>query len=254
MRSHKSKQSKPSTGRKANGIRDRFAKLRAFISSGQSDLREKSGASAVCLWFTLWSFEDATKKSVAIGRRKLAAVMGCDVRTVQRSIQELVDLGYLTRIKPGKLGSAPAVYKLYATPSEGETNLSPPRGDKLVSGGGDKLVAKEEAYVSPSQFSERTDSLGPATAACGYASGAAPPTASGRAYGESSATGTKRDPAALRWLFGKLTKSRTETISTDGLPADVLALFGHEDEINGPAPGIGARINRDKREIELVAY
>lgn len=256
--SNQRKQHKPGT------VGTRFRKLKAFQTEGQAVLSQAAGLGACAVWMALWAAEDAATMTASVGRRKLAKRLGVDERTVRRHLSAIIAAGYAQRLTLGTKGKSASTYRVHAVPiskrnegTKSSPNPSRKLGDKSVPQSakwGDRLVQKEGANLSPTQSPTETVSGGADAHSVRYAAGAAPLPSCGPTAGESSATGTIRDPAALRWLFGKLTKSRTETISTDGLPADVLALFGHEDEINGPAPGIGARIDRDKREIELMAY
>lgn len=113
-----------SKGRKAKPgtVSDRFRKLRAFTSAGESLLTQQVGPSAGLLWLTLWAYEDAKSGTVSIGRDSLVRITGMSEPSIKRLTKSLLDFGYLERIRPGIVGKTASVYILNPLP------ISRPKG------------------------------------------------------------------------------------------------------------------------------
>ncbi len=188
-------------------------------------LRESGGASAVSLWFTLWAYEDAASATVSIGQKRLAALTGANVRTIQRTIDKLIEGGFLDRIKPGsKIHNRPAVYTLSPIPHLTRRPTPPP--DTQTVSPPDISVPKGTVPVSSIQDSTSPINAAPDGGATRSARFAAPRSAPSPGTRESSAR-EKQSP--IDWLKLTLGKAAEPMKSADLMALAKRAGFDHRD-------------------------
>jgi DNA-binding transcriptional ArsR family regulator len=101
-------------------IAGRFATINAFVDATMARLPR----AAALIWLTLW--RDERRGVSRTGLSDLARRVGCDHRTARRAVALLEKEGLVEKLRRGRLGSGPSVYRV--TPVSGNSGSS---GDRL---------------------------------------------------------------------------------------------------------------------------
>jgi len=84
----------------------RFATINAFVDGTMARLPR----AAALIWLALW--RDERRGLSRTGLTDLARRVGCDHRTARRAVAMLEKQGLLERVRRGRLGSGPSVYRV----------------------------------------------------------------------------------------------------------------------------------------------
>ena len=84
----------------------RFATINAFVDGTMARLPR----AAALIWLALW--RDERRGLSRTGLTDLARRVGCDHRTACRAVATLEKQGLLERVRRGRLGSGPSVYRV----------------------------------------------------------------------------------------------------------------------------------------------
>ncbi len=84
----------------------RFATINAFVDGTMARLPR----AAALIWLALW--RDERRGLSRTGLTDLARRVGCDHRTARRAVAALEKQGLLERVRRGRLGSGPSVYRV----------------------------------------------------------------------------------------------------------------------------------------------
>ena len=84
----------------------RFATINAFVDGTMARLPR----AAALIWLALW--RDERRGLSRTGLTDLARRVGCDHRTARRAVATLEKQGLVERVRRGRLGSGPSVYRV----------------------------------------------------------------------------------------------------------------------------------------------
>ncbi len=85
---------------------ERFATINAFVDGTMARLPR----AAALIWLTLW--RDERRGLSRTGLTDLARRAGCDHRTARRAVATLEKQGLVEKVRRGRLGSGPSVYRV----------------------------------------------------------------------------------------------------------------------------------------------
>ncbi len=88
----------------------RFATINAFVDGTMARLPR----AAALIWLALW--RDERRGLSRTGLTDLARRVGCDHRTARRAVATLEKQGLLERVRRGRMGSGPSVYRVSPVP------------------------------------------------------------------------------------------------------------------------------------------
>lgn len=88
----------------------RFATINAFVDGTMARLPR----AAALVWLALW--RDERRGLSRTGLTDLARRAGCDRRTARRAVATLETQGLVERVRRGRLGSGPSVYRVSPVP------------------------------------------------------------------------------------------------------------------------------------------
>jgi hypothetical protein len=97
-------------GKKAAEHSGRFASINAFVDATMARLPR----AAALIWLALW--RDERRGVSRTGLTDLARRAGCNHRTARRAVAALEKQGLLQRVRRGRLGSGPSVYRVSPVP------------------------------------------------------------------------------------------------------------------------------------------
>lgn len=85
---------------------ERFATINSFVDGTMARLPR----AAALIWLTLW--RDERRGLSRTGLTDLARRAGCDHRTARRAVATLEKQGLVEKVRRGRLGSGPSVYRV----------------------------------------------------------------------------------------------------------------------------------------------
>ncbi len=88
----------------------RFATINAFVDGTMARLPR----AAALVWLTLW--RDERRGLSRTGLTDLARRTGCNHRTARRAVAALEQEGLVEKVRRGRLGSGPSVYRVSPVP------------------------------------------------------------------------------------------------------------------------------------------
>ena len=93
-------------GKKAPDTEGRFATINTFVDATMARLPR----AAALIWLALW--RDERRGVSRTGLTDLARRAGCNHRTARRAVAMLERQGLLEKVRRGRLGSGPSVYRV----------------------------------------------------------------------------------------------------------------------------------------------